>query len=165
MCSFSFSHLCGVSCSLPFHFSPTFFSLHLNFQFLCIFQSKGYAIGNAPELARAHNSHARYVIMAHFKMFMHFWFYEKKNLLWLVCHDVGDVRLCAFISFTCSLSVFLWRPEPRHLPEKQNGISAVRTMEAFHFVSYVPIKDRLFELDGLKSYPIDHGEMHTNTEI
>nr|XP_020443107.1 ubiquitin carboxyl-terminal hydrolase BAP1 isoform X2 [Monopterus albus] len=68
---------------------------------------KGYAIGNAPELARAHNSHAR--------------------------------------------------PEPRHLPEKQNGISAVRTMEAFHFVSYVPIKDRLFELDGLKAYPIDHG--------
>lgn len=54
--------------------------------------------------------------------------------------------------------VFPWRPEPRHLPEKQNGISAVRTMEAFHFVSYVPIKDRLFELDGLKAYPIDHGE-------
>ncbi|KAK0144878.1 Ubiquitin carboxyl-terminal hydrolase BAP1 [Merluccius polli] len=71
-------------------------------------ESKGYAIGNAPELAKAHNSHAR--------------------------------------------------PEPRHLPEKQNGISAVRTMEAFHFVSYVPIKDRLFELDGLKAYPIDHGE-------
>uniref|UniRef100_A0A8C8ADT5 ubiquitinyl hydrolase 1 n=1 Tax=Otus sunia TaxID=257818 RepID=A0A8C8ADT5_9STRI len=71
-------------------------------------ESKGYAIGNAPELAKAHNSHAR--------------------------------------------------PEPRHLPEKQNGISAVRTMEAFHFVSYVPIKGRLFELDGLKVYPIDHGK-------
>uniref|UniRef100_UPI00358F4B20 ubiquitin carboxyl-terminal hydrolase BAP1 isoform X2 n=1 Tax=Myxine glutinosa TaxID=7769 RepID=UPI00358F4B20 len=70
-------------------------------------ESKGYAIGNAPELAKAHNSHAR--------------------------------------------------PEPRHLPEKQNGLSAVRTMEAFHFVSYVPINGRLFELDGLKSYPIDHG--------
>uniref|UniRef100_A0A8C6J9D4 ubiquitinyl hydrolase 1 n=1 Tax=Melopsittacus undulatus TaxID=13146 RepID=A0A8C6J9D4_MELUD len=70
-------------------------------------ESKGYAIGNAPELAKAHNSHAR--------------------------------------------------PEPRHLPEKQNGISTVRTMEAFHFVSYVPIKGRLFELDGLKVYPIDHG--------
>uniref|UniRef100_A0A8B9NWP3 ubiquitinyl hydrolase 1 n=1 Tax=Apteryx owenii TaxID=8824 RepID=A0A8B9NWP3_APTOW len=40
----------------------------------------------------------------------------------------------------------------------QNGISAVRTMEAFHFVSYVPIKGRLFELDGLKVYPIDHGK-------
>lgn len=54
-------------------------------------------------------------------------------------------------------SAFPHRPEPRHLPEKLNGISAVRTMEAFHFVSYVPIKDRLFELDGLKAYPIDHG--------
>jgi len=30
-------------------------------------------------------------------------------------------------------------------------------MEAFHFVSYVPISGRLFELDGLKPYPIDHG--------
>ncbi|KAK2906774.1 hypothetical protein Q8A67_005759 [Cirrhinus molitorella] len=77
-------------------------------------ESKGYAIGNAPELAKAHNSHAR--------------------------------------------------PEPRHLPEKQNGISAVRTMEAFHFVSYVPIKGRLFELDGLKAYPIDHGPWSENEE-
>lgn len=115
---------------------------------LCIFQSKGYAIGNAPELARAHNSHARLVSVSD----------SFSNLLWLVCHTVGDVKLCAFVSFSSFLSVFLWRPEPRHLPEKQNGISAVRTMEAFHFVSYVPIKDRLFELDGLKAYPIDHGE-------
>lgn len=70
-------------------------------------EDKGNAIGNMPELASAHNSHAR--------------------------------------------------PEPRHLPEKQQGISAVRTMETFHFVSYVPINGHLFELDGLKPYPIDHG--------
>ncbi|XP_003745630.1 ubiquitin carboxyl-terminal hydrolase BAP1 [Galendromus occidentalis] len=31
------------------------------------------------------------------------------------------------------------------------------TLEAFHFVSFVPIKGRLYELDGLKKYPIDHG--------
>lgn len=55
------------------------------------------------------------------------------------------------------MTVSFPRPEPRHLPEKQNGLSAVRTMEAFHFVSYVPITGRLFELDGLKVYPIDHG--------
>ncbi|XP_033107382.1 ubiquitin carboxyl-terminal hydrolase BAP1-like [Anneissia japonica] len=48
-------------------------------------------------------------------------------------------------------------PEPRHLPEKQTGMSAVRTKETFHFVSYLPIGDRLYELDGLKPYPIDHG--------
>ncbi|KAK7102465.1 hypothetical protein V1264_020680 [Littorina saxatilis] len=72
-------------------------------------EDKGYAIGNMPDLARAHNSHAR--------------------------------------------------PEPKQLPEKQSGISTVRTMdsESFHFVSYVPINGHLFELDGLKPYPIDHG--------
>ena len=30
-------------------------------------------------------------------------------------------------------------------------------MEAFHFVSYVPVNGRLFELDGLKPFSIDHG--------
>lgn len=70
-------------------------------------ENKGYAIGNTPELARAHNSHAK--------------------------------------------------PEPRHLHEKSHGISTGRTVETFHFVSYVPIGGRLFELDGLKPYPIDHG--------
>ena len=35
----------------------------------------------------------------------------------------------------------------------------VRRMEAFHFVSYVPINGRLFELDGLKPFPIDHGRI------
>ena len=29
--------------------------------------------------------------------------------------------------------------------------------ETYHFVSYVPINGRMFELDGLKEYPIDHG--------
>lgn len=70
-------------------------------------EDKGHAIGNMPELAEAHNSHAR--------------------------------------------------SEPRHLPEKQQGIATTKTMEAFHFVSYVPINNHLFELDGLKPYPIDHG--------
>ncbi|XP_068713612.1 ubiquitin carboxyl-terminal hydrolase BAP1-like [Montipora foliosa] len=49
------------------------------------------------------------------------------------------------------------RPEPKLLPEKTNAVSTGRAMEAFHFVSYVPINGRLFELDGLKPYPIDHG--------
>lgn len=29
--------------------------------------------------------------------------------------------------------------------------------EAYHFVSLVPINGHLFELDGLKPYPTDHG--------
>lgn len=31
------------------------------------------------------------------------------------------------------------------------------TGEAYHFVSFVPINGHLFELDGLKPYPTDHG--------
>lgn len=77
-------------------------------------ESKGYAIGNMAELAKAHNSHAK--------------------------------------------------PERSHPPEKHNGISTGRTMEAFHFVSYVPINGRLYELDGLKPYPIDHGPIGENED-
>jgi len=71
---------------------------------------KGWAIGNTPELARAHNSHA---------------------------------------------TPQAARPKSEN---KTPGITTGRfTGEAFHFVSYVPINGRLFELDGLKPNPIDHG--------
>uniref|UniRef100_A0A0B7A293 Ubiquitin carboxyl-terminal hydrolase n=1 Tax=Arion vulgaris TaxID=1028688 RepID=A0A0B7A293_9EUPU len=52
------------------------------------------------------------------------------------------------------------RPETsKPVPEKQSGLSSVRAMdsETFHYVSYVPIHGHLFELDGLKPHPIDHG--------
>lgn len=77
-------------------------------------ENKGYAIGNCPELARAHNSHAK--------------------------------------------------PEPRRIHEKSHGISTGRVVDAFHFVSYVPINGHLFELDGLKPFPIDHGPWSENED-
>lgn len=73
-------------------------------------ENKGWAIGNTPELACAHNSHAM--------------------------------------------------PQARRLLERNasSGVSTGRfTGEAFHFVSFVPINGHLFELDGLKPYPMDHG--------
>ena len=58
--------------------------------------------------------------------------------------------------------LFSFRPEPRGRREKKEAVATVRKLDAFHFVSYVPIKGRLFELDGLKPYPIDHGESCTH---
>lgn len=71
-------------------------------------ENKGLAIGNTPELACAHNSHAT--------------------------------------------------TQSKRRIDKTNGVSTGRfTGEAFHFVSFVPIDGQLFELDGLKPYPMNHG--------
>jgi len=43
----------------------------------------------------------------------------------------------------------------------KNITAASRAMEAFHYVSYIPYQGRLYELDGLKPYPIDHGPWGT----
>lgn len=71
-------------------------------------ENKGWAIGNTPELASAHNSHAM--------------------------------------------------PQAKRRRDKSVGVPTGRsTGDAFHFVSYVPINGKLFELDGLKPFPMDHG--------
>lgn len=78
-------------------------------------ENKGLAIGNTPELACAHNSHAMTL--------------AKRRL------------------------------------DKSSGISTGRfTGEAFHFVSFVPIDGHLFELDGLKPFPMNHGPWKENED-
>lgn len=76
---------------------------------------KGLAIGNTPELAASHNSHAI--------------------------------------------------PQARRRRLDKGGVSTGRfTGEAFHFVSFVPINGHLFELDGLKPFPMDHGPWEENED-
>ena len=85
-------------------------------------ENKGYAIGNTPELAFAHNSHAM--------------------------------------------------PQARRRLDKNTGASSSRmgipagrvACEAFHFVSFVPINGHLFELDGLKPFPMNHGTWDTTED-
>ena len=76
-------------------------------------ESRGLAIANMAELARAHNRHAK-----------------SSNI---VVPPPGGRRASVMSSAHALLP------------------------ETYHFVSYVPVGTRLFELDGLKEFPIDHG--------
>lgn len=87
-------------------------------------ENKGYAIGNLPELAKAHNSHASYSSL-----------YNRTK---------PSSHSAAGMSYMIS-------------GNQRTNLQQQNKHEAYHFVSYVPINNRLYELDGLKNYPIDHG--------
>ncbi len=89
-------------------------------------ENKGLAIGNCPQLAKAHNSHA--------------------------VSQAARRRLNNQANQGPTGSA----PGGRYS-------TAMTTGDTFHFVSYVPINGRLYELDGLKRYPIDHGPFDEGT--
>jgi hypothetical protein len=80
-------------------------------------ENRGLAIGNTPELAAAHNSHA-------------------------CIYDIPDCGSEKMPAATTARSL-------------ANQVRV--TADSFHFVSFVPIRGRLYELDGLKRFPVDHG--------
>ena len=45
-----------------------------------------------------------------------------------------------------------------------NSLQRGSSYDSFHFVSYVPINGHLYELDGLKKYPVDHGPVDKDEE-
>lgn len=96
------------------HLGDVLSRLKAHTQFMCP-ENKGLAIGNTPELACAHNSHAM--------------------------------------------------TQAKRRLDKNSGMSTGRFIgEAFHFVSFVPINGHLYELDGLKPYPMNHGPWQEGDE-
>lgn len=53
---------------------------------------------------------------------------------------------------------------PKQIQHKQTFAGRIYEADTFHYVSYVPIGDRVFELDGLKKGPIDHGPWGSHEE-
>ncbi|RNA20329.1 ubiquitin carboxyl-terminal hydrolase calypso [Brachionus plicatilis] len=100
---------------------------------------KGLAIGNQPRLAQAHNSYAK--------------------------PETSVKKSSSSMPSSSSSSNLLASVSSSNLVAS-NGASQVHfaaSNEIFHFICFVPINGKLYELDGLKPYPIDHGAIEPTT--
>lgn len=121
-------------------------------------ENKGIAIGNQPKLAEAHNSYAKP---------------ESTNQN---STSVRSGRGSSDYSFASSSatasSSFGTNLNSNQLMSSSAACSAASSSangsstsgnEIFHFICFVPINGRLYELDGLKPYPINHGSIIDTT--
>ena len=55
-------------------------------------------------------------------------------------------------------AIYIYSPHLRHQQEnKTSATTASQAGEAYHYVSYLPVNGHLYEMDGLKPWPLDHG--------
>ena len=70
------------------------------------------------------------------------------------------IILCFYllsVSFFYS-AIYIYSPHLRHQQEnKTSATTASQAGEAYHYVSYLPVNGHLYEMDGLKPWPLDHG--------
>ena len=74
----------------------------------------------------------------------------------LIIDGPHPIRLCVHV---CPLyPVYIFRQQLFEFDETL----AKKDDDVFHFVAYLPINGRLYELDGLQEGPLDHGKCDIN---
>lgn len=118
-------------------------------------ENKGFAIGNQPKLAQFHNFYAKPENQ-----------FNRNNQIndspYATTSSIPSSSMSSFSTTSCYNS---YHATSNHL----NSNSAFNTKnpaenssEIFHFICFVPIEGRLYELDGLKPFPVDHGPLNND---
>lgn len=98
---------------------------------------KGFAIGNQPRLAQAHNSFAK--------------------------PESDTKKISSQTPTLLSSSNTVTNMSSSNLATSNGPPQIQFSNEIFHFICFVPINGKLYELDGLKPYPIDHGRIEATS--
>lgn len=135
--------------------------LLLKFQRLCTGlspENKGIAIGNQPKLAEAHNSYAKPENQSSSRS------NQINDSPYASSSTTASSSTYPYTNSSTSASVSnsIYSNSAYSKGLNTNEITGAN-QEIFHFICFVPINGKLYELDGLKPYPVDHGSIDSES--